>query len=226
VQAMWSRGTWRRDWCGGVTSGHLGVVQDAPAVLVVQLKRFEFSRRSRSKISKRVDFDTTLDLGPFLSKRCAPLECTRSSFPFPACGPCSLYCCLGTATAPKEPNPLETASSKDKVPKKGGAAPAGESLRGTSCSGCWYTTGTRCTRDTTSPSCAAPMACGTRWTTLPSRRYNPPPRCTISHTIMARRHTGFRSQAVCIPALPAFAGGQVCLPSLCSLSVFGIYASL
>ena len=44
-------------------------VQDAPAVLVVQLKRFEFSLRSRSKISKRVDFETTLDLAPFMSKR-------------------------------------------------------------------------------------------------------------------------------------------------------------
>ena len=45
--------------------------QDAPAVLVLQLKRFEFSMRSRSKISKRVDFETTLDLAPFMSNRCA-----------------------------------------------------------------------------------------------------------------------------------------------------------
>jgi len=41
-------------------------IEDAPNVLIIQLKRFEFSRSGR-KISKHVDFDQTLDLSPFMS---------------------------------------------------------------------------------------------------------------------------------------------------------------
>ncbi len=49
-----------------------GVQQEAPAVLVLQLKRFEFSSRSRTKLGKRVDFDTALDLAPFMADRRGP----------------------------------------------------------------------------------------------------------------------------------------------------------
>lgn len=49
-------------------------VEDAPAVLIVQLKRFEFSARSRTKISKRVEFDTWLDLAPFMANRQGPVR--------------------------------------------------------------------------------------------------------------------------------------------------------
>ncbi|GAB4815062.1 hypothetical protein N2152v2_002108 [Parachlorella kessleri] len=43
-------------------------VEVAPNVLMIQLKRFEFSL-SGHKISKKVDFGTMLDLSPFMSKR-------------------------------------------------------------------------------------------------------------------------------------------------------------
>lgn len=42
------------------------MIEDVPNVLIVQLKRFEFSRSGR-KISKHVDFDPVLDLSPFMS---------------------------------------------------------------------------------------------------------------------------------------------------------------
>lgn len=41
-------------------------IEDIPNILIIQLKRFEFSRSGR-KISKHVDFDQTLDLSPFMS---------------------------------------------------------------------------------------------------------------------------------------------------------------
>ena len=41
-------------------------IEDVPNVLIVQLKRFEFSRSGR-KISKHVDFDPVLDISPFMS---------------------------------------------------------------------------------------------------------------------------------------------------------------
>jgi len=41
-------------------------IEDAPNTLIIQLKRFEFSRSGR-KISKQVDFDETIDLAPFMS---------------------------------------------------------------------------------------------------------------------------------------------------------------
>lgn len=55
-------------------------------MLVLQLKRFEFSMRSRSKISKRVDFETTLDLAPFMSNRCGAAVPTAppTALPTPA----------------------------------------------------------------------------------------------------------------------------------------------
>jgi hypothetical protein len=37
-------------------------------VLVLQLKRFEYSVYSRHKVTKKVDYQTTLDLAPFTSK--------------------------------------------------------------------------------------------------------------------------------------------------------------
>ncbi|KAL3153836.1 hypothetical protein ABBQ32_013412 [Trebouxia sp. C0010 RCD-2024] len=43
-------------------------IDQAPAVLVVQLKRFEFSMFGH-KINKKVDFETELDLAPFMSNR-------------------------------------------------------------------------------------------------------------------------------------------------------------
>jgi len=43
-------------------------------VLVLQLKRFEFSARSRTKLGKRVDFDPLLDLAPFMADRRGPLR--------------------------------------------------------------------------------------------------------------------------------------------------------
>lgn len=43
-------------------------IEDAPNVLIVQLKRFEFSLSGR-KISRPVTFDEELDLGPFMSRR-------------------------------------------------------------------------------------------------------------------------------------------------------------
>jgi Ubiquitin carboxyl-terminal hydrolase len=43
-------------------------VQALPNVLVIQLKRFEFSRYGH-KVSKKVDFDTTLDMAPYMSER-------------------------------------------------------------------------------------------------------------------------------------------------------------
>ena len=43
-------------------------MQDAPKVLVLQLKRFEYSVYSRHKVTKKVDYQTTLDLAPFTSK--------------------------------------------------------------------------------------------------------------------------------------------------------------
>ncbi|DBA95956.1 TPA: hypothetical protein ACH3X1_001476 [Trebouxia sp. C0004] len=46
-------------------------IDKAPVVLVVQLKRFEFSMFGH-KINKKVDFDTELDLGPFMSSRRGP----------------------------------------------------------------------------------------------------------------------------------------------------------
>lgn len=42
-------------------------IEDAPNILIIQLKRFEFSRSGR-KISKHVDFDQTLDLSPYMSQ--------------------------------------------------------------------------------------------------------------------------------------------------------------
>lgn len=82
-------------------------MQDAPAVLVVQLKRFEFSLRSRSKISKRVDFETTLDLAPFMSNRLVTsLSC---HIPIPNCRwtACMLQCdCLDSASIPKSVVPF------------------------------------------------------------------------------------------------------------------------
>lgn len=48
-------------------------IDKAPAVLVVQLKRFEFSMFGH-KINKKVDFDTELDLGPFMSNRRGPSQ--------------------------------------------------------------------------------------------------------------------------------------------------------
>ena len=41
-------------------------IEDAPNTLIIQLKRFEFSRSGR-KISKHVDFDETIDLAPYMS---------------------------------------------------------------------------------------------------------------------------------------------------------------
>ena len=41
-------------------------IEDIPNILIIQLKRFEFSRSGR-KISKHVDFDQTLDLSPYMS---------------------------------------------------------------------------------------------------------------------------------------------------------------
>jgi hypothetical protein len=41
-------------------------IEDSPNILIIQLKRFEFSRSGR-KISKHVDFDQTLDLSPYMS---------------------------------------------------------------------------------------------------------------------------------------------------------------
>lgn len=41
-------------------------IETAPNTLIIQLKRFEFSRSGR-KISKHVDFDETIDLAPFMS---------------------------------------------------------------------------------------------------------------------------------------------------------------
>jgi len=41
-------------------------IEDAPNTLIIQLKRFEFSRSGR-KISKQVEFDETIDLAPFMS---------------------------------------------------------------------------------------------------------------------------------------------------------------
>jgi ubiquitin carboxyl-terminal hydrolase 36/42 len=43
-------------------------VETAPSVLVIQLKRFEFSMSGR-KISKQVEFDPVLDLSPYMSQR-------------------------------------------------------------------------------------------------------------------------------------------------------------
>jgi len=43
-------------------------IEDPPNVLIIQLKRFEFSRSGR-KISKHVDFEPSLDLSPFLSHK-------------------------------------------------------------------------------------------------------------------------------------------------------------
>jgi ubiquitin carboxyl-terminal hydrolase 36/42 len=43
-------------------------VETAPSVLVIQLKRFEFSMSGR-KISKQVEFDPVLDLSPYMSHR-------------------------------------------------------------------------------------------------------------------------------------------------------------
>lgn len=43
-------------------------IEEAPRVLIVQLKRFEFSLSGR-KISRPVDFDEALDLSPFMSHR-------------------------------------------------------------------------------------------------------------------------------------------------------------
>ncbi len=41
-------------------------IEEAPNVLTIQLKRFEFGGRG-SKISKRVEFGMELDLAPFMS---------------------------------------------------------------------------------------------------------------------------------------------------------------
>ncbi len=41
-------------------------VEEAPNVLVVHLKRFEFGLHGH-KLSKRVEYDPVLDLGPFMS---------------------------------------------------------------------------------------------------------------------------------------------------------------
>lgn len=43
-------------------------IEEAPNVLTIQLKRFEFGSRG-SKVSKRVQFDTVLDLEPFMSHK-------------------------------------------------------------------------------------------------------------------------------------------------------------
>jgi len=43
-------------------------VETAPSVLVIQLKRFEFSMSGR-KVSKQVEFDPVLDLSPYMSQR-------------------------------------------------------------------------------------------------------------------------------------------------------------
>ena len=55
-------------------------MQDAPKVLVLQLKRFEYSFSSRQKVSKKVEFQTRLNLAPFMSSPKAP-RLVRSSLP-------------------------------------------------------------------------------------------------------------------------------------------------
>ncbi|KAL4424055.1 hypothetical protein ABPG75_001356 [Micractinium tetrahymenae] len=52
----------------GVRAVKRMTVDAAPNVLMIQLKRFEFSF-SGHKISKKVDFDLDLDLGPYMSER-------------------------------------------------------------------------------------------------------------------------------------------------------------
>ena len=37
-------------------------------MLVLQLKRFEYSVYSRHKVTKKIDYQTSLDLAPFMSK--------------------------------------------------------------------------------------------------------------------------------------------------------------
>ncbi len=54
-------------------------IHEAPNVLTIQLKRFEFGGRG-SKISRRVEFDFELDLSPFMSP---PSPGTRRSGPPP-----------------------------------------------------------------------------------------------------------------------------------------------
>jgi hypothetical protein len=46
-------------------------IEDAPNVLTIHLKRFDFQRQGR-KLSKKVDFTFELDLGPYMSRRGAP----------------------------------------------------------------------------------------------------------------------------------------------------------
>jgi len=53
-------------WFGSPTCRWLA--QDAPKVLVLQLKRFEYSVYSRHKVTKKIDYQTSLDLAPFMSK--------------------------------------------------------------------------------------------------------------------------------------------------------------
>jgi ubiquitin carboxyl-terminal hydrolase 36/42 len=52
----------------GVRAVKRMTVETAPSVLVIQLKRFEFSMSGR-KISKQVEFDPVLDLSPYMSQR-------------------------------------------------------------------------------------------------------------------------------------------------------------
>lgn len=53
--------------CWALICFPLHPVQDAPKVLVLQLKRFEYSFSSRQKVSKKVEFQTRLNLAPFMS---------------------------------------------------------------------------------------------------------------------------------------------------------------
>ena len=54
-------------------------VNDLPAVLSIQLKRFDFFKLNGSKINRPVQFGETLDMGPYLSKKevCAILILTQ-----------------------------------------------------------------------------------------------------------------------------------------------------
>jgi len=75
-------------WFGSPTCRSLA--QDAPKVLVLQLKRFEYSVYSRHKVTKKIDYQTSLDLAPFMSKPGAGSLVSARLLDVPALQPYSL----------------------------------------------------------------------------------------------------------------------------------------
>ena len=144
-------------------------------MLVLQLKRFEYSVYSRHKVTKKVDYQTSLDLAPFMSKPAA-----GSLVRAPSVGPSnfvlmfaydSTYSIAHDSNG-RERHLLRLLSSVLTPPgiQLTRADPA-VACRSTTSTECWSIRGIRCTRAITTALSRPPMGSGTRWTTARLARY-------------------------------------------------------